>query len=317
MTRIVFFGTPEFAVPFLKILASDPTIELVAVVTQTDKPVGRKQILTKPEVKVAAETLSIPVYQFPTLKSPEAEQALRDLNAEVFVVVAYGKLIPQSILDIPAHGCVNVHPSLLPKYQGPSPIQNALLNGDAVTGVSIMLLDAGMDTGPILAQSTIQLDPRETFTTLESKILFAAPNLLVETVHAYLEQELQAIPQDQSNASITNLLERIDGHIDWTQTAQSIDQKIRAFETWPGTWFPWNEDGQMVRVSIHKAQLTDRACEEPIGTCVSESGHVLVVCGDKNAIELLEIQPEGKNKMPAIDYVRGHNTLLTTNLIPS
>ncbi len=316
-TRIVFFGTPAFAVPFLNTLVADQNIEIVAVVTQTDKPVGRKQVMTKPEVKIAAETLAVPILQFSTLKSSEAEQTLRNLHADVFVVVAYGKLIPRSILDIPENGCINVHPSLLPKYRGPSPIQHALLNGDSVTGVSIMLLDEGMDTGPILAQSMIELDPQETFSSLEKKILTIAPILLNKTLHAFLQKSVSAIPQDEAHVSVTKLLERVDGQIDWTQDAQKIDQKIRAFETWPGTWFSWNENEQVIRVSIHKAQPTDQLFEEPIGTCISESNHLYVVCGDKHIIELIEIQPEGKNKMPAIDYLRGHKTLLTTNLISS
>lgn len=306
ITRIVFFGTPAFAVPFLNAISHDSKFEVVAVVTQPDKPVGRKQILTKPEIKIAAEAMSIPVFQFQTLKNSKAEETLRTLDADLFVVVAYGKLIPRAILDVPRKGCMNVHPSLLPKYRGPSPMQYAILNGDTTSGISIMLLDEGMDTGPILAQTSIQLDAHETFTTLEKKILSEAPSLLVDTIHGYLAQTIQLIAQDDSHASVTKLLERVDGEIDWSNSAQSIDQKIRAFETWPGTWFTWNENVERVRIAIKRAQLTDHISNKPAGTRIVESNRVLVVCGDSRTIELIEIQPEGKNNMSPIEYARGH-----------
>ena len=313
-TKIIFFGTPQFAVPFFLELSKDPSVEIVVVVTQPDKPVGRKQILTKPEMKVAAESLNISVLQFPSLKSAEALQTLEQFQADLFIVVAYGKLIPQSILDLPKKGCVNVHPSLLPKYRGPSPLQNTILRGDKTSGISIMLLDAGMDTGPILAQSTIDLDPRETFSSFEEKIFAIGPKFFCETVQKWLHEEIVPIAQNDAGATVTSLLERVDGKIDWNMSAAEIDRKIRAFETWPGTWFSWNENGTDVRVAVHQAIASDRECVERIGDVIVESNHVFVVCGDHKALELIELQPDGKNKMSADAYARGHKTFFATNL---
>ncbi len=314
-TKIIYFGTPQFAVPFFLELAKDSSVEIVAVVTQPDKPVGRKQILTKPELKVAAESLNIPVLQFPSLKSAEALQTLTQLHAELFIVVAYGKLIPQSILDLPKKGCVNVHPSLLPKYRGPSPLQNTILHGDKSSGISIMLLDAGMDTGPILAQTVIELDSRETFSSFEQKIFTVGPKFFCETIQKWIHDEIVPIAQNDAGVTITSLLERVDGKIDWNKSALEIDRKIRAFETWPGTWFSWNENGTDVRIAVHQAIVSDRVCIENIGSVVIESNHLFIVCGDHHAIELLELQPDGKNKMSADAYARGHKTILETSLI--
>ena len=314
-TKIIYFGTPQFAVPFFLELAKDSSVEIVAVVTQPDKPVGRKQILTKPELKVAAESLNIPVLQFPSLKSAEALQTLTQLHAELFIVVAYGKLIPQSILDLPKKGCVNVHPSLLPKYRGPSPLQNTILHGDKSSGISIMLLDAGMDTGPILAQTVIELDSRETFSSFEQKIFTVGPTFYCETIQKWIHDEIVPIAQNDAGVTITSLLERVDGKIDWNKSALEIDRKIRAFETWPGTWFSWNENGTDVRIAVHQAIVSDRVCIENIGSVVIESNHLFIVCGDHHAIELLELQPDGKNKMSADAYARGHKTILETSLI--
>ena len=265
-------------------------------------------------MKVAAESLNISVLQFPSLKSAEALQTLEQFQADLFIVVAYGKLIPQSILDLPKKGCVNVHPSLLPKYRGPSPLQNTILRGDKTSGISIMLLDAGMDTGPILAQSTIDLDPRETFSSFEEKIFAIGPKFFCETVQKWLHEEIVPIAQNDAGATVTSLLERVDGKIDWNMSAAEIDRKIRAFETWPGTWFSWNENGTDVRVAVHQAIASDRECVERIGDVIVETNHVFVVCGDHKALELIELQPDGKNKMSADAYARGHKTFFATNL---
>ncbi len=314
-TRIVFFGTPTFAVPFLQLLASNKKYEIVSVVTQQDKPTGRKYLLTKPEIKLAAENLALPVLQFSTFKDETAVHTLRALDADLFVVVAYGKIIPRSVLDLPKKGCLNVHPSLLPLYRGPAPIQNALLRGDTKTGVSIMLLDEGMDTGPLLAQETIPIHVDETFTQLEQNILSFAPSFLDQTIERYLTQKIKPMQQDNSKATVTHLLERKDGKIDWRMDAKKIDRKIRAFETWPGTWFEWNEQGINVRIYIKQAQYTQERSDKQIGTCSVADNNVFVVCGNKSVLQLKNIQPEGKKVMTAIDYIRGHQSFLTTTLV--
>jgi methionyl-tRNA formyltransferase len=225
----------------------------------------------------------------------------------VFVVVAYGKLIPQSILDLPRKACLNVHPSLLPRYRGPSPLQQAIVDGKTETGISIMLLDAGMDTGPILVQTVVPMDAHETYQSLQKKILYVGPLLLQKTLHAWLKDEIKPIPQDNTQASITTLLRREHGKIDWSKTAQEIDQKMRAYETWPGTWFSWNEQGKEVRISIRRASISDRAFQDQLcGQVTIDGSGIFVVCGNHTSIELVGIQPEGKKEMFVIDYVHGH-----------
>ena len=169
--KVIFFGTPDFAVPFLYKLINSDEIKIVGVVCQKDKPVARKSVITPPATKTLAIKHNIPVYQFNSLKKDDVKNTLSEINADMYIVVAYGKIIPQSILDIPKFGSINVHPSLLPKYRGPSPMQEAILNGDKQTGVSIMLLDSGMDTGPILEQISIDLDSNDTYITLEKKYM--------------------------------------------------------------------------------------------------------------------------------------------------
>ena len=316
-TRIVYFGSPELSVSFLSALTQEPDFEIVGVVTQLPKPVGRKAILTKSNVHEFAEERSIPVFPFRTLKSADVVDELSNINADVFVVVVYGKIIPKAVLDIPKFGCINVHPSLLPKFRGPTPYHQAILEGETETGVSIMLLDEGMDTGPVLASTTFAIDPRETSETIQPKIVSIGVPLLIETMKKWITGSIVPKPQDNDRATYCKLLDKSDGKIDWNKSAVEIDRKIRAYQPWPGTWFSWIENDRETRVTIHDAIPVDRACTELIGTVVVDANYVYIVCGDSRAIELITLQPEGKNKMPASDYARGHKTVVGTNLIPS
>src|SRR3989338_4529192 len=214
MIKIVFFGTPDFSVPFLKELILDSDIKVVCVVTQPDKPSGRGGQLNPPSVKILAEAEQIPVLQPSSLKTDqEIEKKLHALHADLFVVVAYGKIIPKQILKIPANGCLNVHPSLLPQYRGPSPLQWAISEGEAQTGVTIMLLDEGTDTGPLLASELITLDAEETYDSLVKKVHLIGPRLLVSTLKRYLRNEIILLIQDESKATMTRLLAKEDGHV--------------------------------------------------------------------------------------------------------
>ncbi|MFA6131597.1 MAG: methionyl-tRNA formyltransferase [Patescibacteria group bacterium] len=284
--KIVFLGTPDLSVPFLEALTNEPDFEVTAVLTQPDRPVGRKHELTASPVKQLALTKSIPVFQPEKLKdlSPSVFQSLSP--ADIFVVVAYGLMIPQKVLDTPRLGCINVHPSLLPKYRGPSPIQSAIANGDAETGISIMLLNKGMDTGPVLAQEKLLLDADETQVTLTEKIKTAGPKLLVDTLKKYSAGEIKPVAQDDSLATVTKLLTREDGKIDWSEPAEKIHQKIRAYFPWPGSWTEIEHNGETLRVKILKTALKD--------------GH----------LEILEVQPEGSSAMNYDSFVRGYKKII-------
>jgi len=283
MKSVIFFGTPNLAVPFLDALQSASNFDIVGVVTQPDKPVGRKQILRPSPVKVRAQELGLPVLELKNLKSDRANSKLKTLNSQLFVVVAYGKIIPESILELaPAF---NVHPSLLPKYRGPSPMQSAILNGDSKTGISIMLLDQGMDSGPILAQQEIELLDHETAQTLEQKVSKLGPKLLLDALDQYLAGQIKPKVQDDSKMTICSMLERNDGQITWNESLKEIDQKIRAFDPWPGTYFELEGTDRresVIRVKILKARL------------------------DQSGLNLLEVQPAGKKPMTIDQFLNGY-----------
>jgi methionyl-tRNA formyltransferase len=308
--KIVFFGTPTFSTPFLQTLIDDPDITVVGVVSQPDKPVGRGgEILASP-VKTLAESHGIPVFTPASLKTDsQIQNQLRALNADVFVVVAYGKLIPRSILDIPAHGVINVHPSLLPRYRGPSPMQWAIANGDATTGVTIMLLDEGMDTGPILAFEHINLDAEETYTSLSKKVQATGSRLLVETLQRHLKGEIKPMTQNNVEASVTHLLDREDGHVDWTQIMSAIERKARAYSEWPGLWCVWQQALEHpLRLKLHTIRVSDFNADVRPGTVTIKDDRLFVDCAD-GTIEILEIQPEGKPKINASAFIQGYSQI--------
>jgi methionyl-tRNA formyltransferase len=313
--RVVFFGSPELSVPFLSALVQDADFDVVSVVTQPEKPVGRKAILTKSAVHAFASEHGIPALTYKSLKTDMVAEELSQLHADVFVVVVYGKIIPKAVLEIPSFGCLNVHPSLLPKFRGPSPFQEAIKTGETQTAVSIMLLDEGMDTGPVLAHKIFALDDRETSETIQPKIIELGVPLLLDTLKKWVRKEIDAIPQDNHAATYSKLLTKEDGKIDWTKSAIEIDRMIRAYKPWPGTYFIWNENAKDVRVSVHDALAISEKSIEKAGSVVTESDKLFVVCGDQTKLELLSIQPEGKLKMPPNEYIRGHQTFLHTNLI--
>jgi methionyl-tRNA formyltransferase len=304
--RVVFFGTPELSVPFLSALVQDHDIEVVGVVTQPDKPFGRKQVLTASPVKQEAERLGLRLYQPSSLKNERHVERLREFSADVFVVVAYGKIIPESVLAIPRLGCLNVHPSLLPRHRGPSPMPFSIREGDRETGVTIMLLDHGMDTGPLLAATSIAIEPRETLATLTRKVMQVGPPLLVATVKEFASGRRVPTPQDPSKATITKLLSREDGRIDWKQTANEVDRQIRAFDPWPGTWTVWMRNGKETRLKILEAIPSDRSAAPVPGTVVVENGRVFVSCRDR-MLDIIRLQPEGSAAMDAQSFSRGYS----------
>lgn len=304
--NIVFLGTPAFAVPFLDALVQDPDTNVLAVVAQPDKPTGRGGVLTAPATKQFAQQHNIPVLQPNSLKKdPTIVDELQAFEADAFVVVAYGKIIPAQILGIPRLGCINVHPSKLPLYRGPSPMQWAIKEGDVSTGVSIMLLDEGMDTGPILAFESLELDADETYPSLQSKVHAIGPKLLLDTLKRYEGGQITPAEQDDSLASISTLLSREDGRIDWSQSLANIDRLHRAFIPWPGTWAVWKREKQELRLKLLSLRPADFHADVPPGTCVIKDDKLFVDCSD-GTMEILELQLEGKPKMKSHDFIRGY-----------
>ena len=305
--KVVFFGTPEFSKPFLQALIDDEKIEVASVYCQPDKPVGRGGKLTPSPVKLLALDHNIQVNTPKSLKKdPDVTSTLKEFDADLFVVVAYGKILPADILDIPKMGAINVHPSLLPRHRGPSPMQGAIEQGDTVTGVSIMLLDEGMDTGPLLAFETIDLDEYETYTSLEKKVHLHGPQLLTETLHRYIAGQIEPSEQNEEKATLTHLLHREDGHVVWSQTMGEIERKSRAWEKWPGLWSMWDRSrGVCLRVKLLEIRPVDFVADVPPGTITTREGRLFVDCSN-GTLEILQIQLEGKPKMNAGAFIQGY-----------
>ena len=303
--RLAFWGTAPFAVPLLRSLALDASFDIVAVVTRPDEPVGREQTLTPPAVKSAAKELGLRVQQPESLKDETWARSYVELKPDVAVVVAYGKLIPQAILDTPKRKTLNVHPSLLPKYRGPSPIQMAIANGDAETGVSIMLLDAEMDHGPVLTQKIVKMTGTETAPELEARLADAATSMLPDAVARYVAGDFVPTDQDHSRATFTKIITRDDGRIDWSKPAVLIERLFRAYQPWPGIWTEWKRAGRAMRLKLLSVTLEPSASTNP-GTVLSD---FIVACGS-GGLKILRIQPEGKKEMSAEEFLRGHRDVI-------
>lgn len=285
--KVLFFGTPEIAVPCLEALHAAPGYDVVGVVTKPDKPVGRKQVMTPSAVAQAADALGVSVFKPKTLRPNKpagltAIEELSALGADVCVVFAYGKILPREVLEMTPHGCVNVHPSLLPELRGPSPIQSAILHGLLETGISIMLLDEEMDTGPLLLQRALKVGERETAKTLHDRVAEEAPPVLLEALDGYLDGTLTPEPQDNAKATYCELIKKEDGEIDWSCSPAEIDRQIRALTPWPGAFTI--KDG--LRVKILEAHV--------------ENGR----------LKIDTVQPAGKKPMLYEEFVRGYGALL-------
>lgn len=284
--RVAFFGTPDFAARFLSGLLDDSYFDVVAVITQPDEPIGRKKILTPPPVKTLALEKCVPVYQPTKVKDEFFLKAIESLKADIFVIVAYGRILPQTLLDMPSLGCINVHPSKLPKYRGPSPMQAAIAAGDQTTAVTIMKIDALMDHGPILAQEELDLTADETIASLTDKVVALGDPLLRNTLKAFHEGNLVPHEQDHDAATFCKILTRDDGKVDLKNDPIVLDRKIRALNPWPGIWTVVEHDGQPLRVKILRAKLIDRK------------------------LDIIEVQPEGGKPMSAADFMRGYGDIL-------
>ena len=308
--RIAFMGTPDFSVPCLRALIESKH-EVVGVFCQPDKPVGRKQILTAPPVKELAMQYGVRVLQPTTLRNGAGLALLQELEPDLVIVVAYGKILPQDFLDYPKYGCVNVHASLLPKYRGAAPIHWAILNGDSVTGVTTMQMDAGMDTGDILRVEKLPIGIDDTAEDLFEKLSVLGAEAMLATIADIETGNAHPVPQDHSKATTVGLLTKELGDVDWTKPAQQVHNQIRGLYSWPGAYTFL--EGTMLK--LHKAALTTVKSEKAPGTVVQAKDKLLVCCGDGLCIELIEIQLVGKKRMAAADFLRGHaipaGTILT------
>ncbi len=304
--KIVFFGTPEFSVPALRMLADNTSV--VAVVTQSDKPAGRTTEPLASPVKIEALKRGITVLQPEKLKANDSVlESMRHLAPDYLIVVAYGKIIPQEILDIaPA---INIHPSLLPELRGPSPIQTAVLQGKIEIGISIMLLDAEMDHGPILAQEHVVIRPEESADDLELRLSQESATLLLETLDKYSSGELNPRTQDDARATYCKIIKKEDGRIDWNADTASIHNMVRAYTPWPSAFTTWK--GKILKVlaseQLHKA--VNHAATPPGTTILTEAGDLAAVTGDGLLI-IKELQLEGKKRMNSDEFIRGNQELI-------
>jgi methionyl-tRNA formyltransferase len=300
--RIVFFGTPEFAIPSLEaVVGSGHEVQLV--VTRPDKPAGRHMHLTAPAVVAAARRLGLPLAQPDKLGGEEFTNRLRVLAPDAAVVVAYGRLISPRVLSIPRFGFVNVHPSLLPRHRGPSPIESAILSGDAETGVTTMLLDEGMDTGPILLQRSTPVGPRERTPELEARLSRMGAEILVETLAGLADGSVIPKPQDNALATVTGKLERKMGRIDWGSSAEELARRCRAFDPWPGLYASFRGS----RLKVHGLEPGEPrpGDEEPGIILAASAAGVAVRCGGGNVALVTEVQREGKRRIPADAFIIG------------
>lgn len=298
--RIVFMGTPDFSVPCLQALIDDGH-DVCAVFTQPDKPKGRHGVLTPPPVKELALKYDIPVYQPKTLKTDEAKELFKSLDAELAIVVAYGKILPDELLHTPKYGCINMHASLLPKLRGAAPIQWAVIMGEKRTGVTSMQMDAGIDTGDMLLSKSVDIGENETAEELHDRLSVLGAEVMRETISALQAGELHPVKQDDKQSTHAPILTKELSKIDWNDTAQHIHDKIRGLYSWPGATCEFK--GKVIK--IHSSRLAGECGGKP-GE-VSESDKRLVVCcGDGNAVEILVLQAPGKRAMPAGDFLRGN-----------
>ncbi len=307
MARLVLMGSPALALPTFEALAEEH--EIAAVFTQPDQPAGRGLRLTPTPVKRWAVARGLPIFQPRSLRrDPEAIARLRELKPDAIVVVAYGLILPPEVLRLPPYGCLNLHPSLLPRYRGPAPIQAALLNGDTETGVTVMLMTEEVDAGPILAMEREPIEPEDTAETLGERLAQRGARLMKETLRRWLAGEITPQPQDDSQATYCPRITKADGEIDWRRPAVEIERRIRAFTPWPGSYTFWR--GR--RLKIGRARVHPDL-QAPPGRVVPADGGAAVGTGE-GALMLLEVQPEGKRMMPIEAFLNGHPGFLGSTL---
>jgi len=299
--RILFMGSGDIALPSFQWLMNSPDHTLVGVITQPDKPVGRHQVLTPPAIKILAQTADLPVFQPVKVRSTESLAALSSLQADLILVMAYGQLLPPALLDLPKIACLNLHASLLPRHRGASPIQAAILAGDITSGITLMHMDVGLDTGDSVLAHKIALAPDETGGTLHDKIAHLGPGVLAEALPLFAAGTAPRQPQNAALATHCGKLTRESGQIDWTQSTAHLERLIRAYQPWPGTHSTL-PNGK--KIKIHRAHPV--AGQGRPGEILSATPGALHIATRDGALCLDEIQPEGRPRMSAADFLRGH-----------
>lgn len=305
MAKVVFMGTPDFAAPSLTALMKSQ--DLVGVVTQPDRPAGRKKRLRESPVKRLARAARIPIIQPRRIREKWAIETLRAWAADVYVVAAYGQILPQSVLDLPIQGTVNVHASLLPRWRGAAPIQAAIQAGDRESGITIMLVDAGLDTGPMLAKRALPLAYDETGQSLHDKLSLLGAELLVESLPRYLSGEIKPQAQDESLATYAPQIKKAEGRIDWTRSAMEIERLVRAFTPWPGTYTCWRS--ALLRILAGRAG----AGSADAGQVVERQGSLAIGTGHGLYFPAM-LQLAGKRPLPVSDFVNGYNDFAEARL---
>ena len=301
-------GTPEFAVPCLQSLL-DEKFNVIGVFTQPDKPKGRGYVLTPPPVKELALKYSIPIFQPEKMRDGEAFNYLKKLNPDLIIVVAYGKILPKEILDLPKYGCINVHASLLPKYRGAGPIQWSVINGEKETGVTTMYMDVGLDTGDMIINNSLEIGENETAGELHDRISLLGAKTLIETLKLLHKNEIVRTKQDDSNATYAPMLDKKLCEIDFSEDAKKIHDLIRGLSPWPVAVTKF--EGKTLK--IHRSLYITKDVNATPGEVIENNGKIVVSCG-KGCIEILELQLEGKKRMTSADFLRGNPINLKTVL---
>ncbi|MEK6754397.1 MAG: methionyl-tRNA formyltransferase [Chloroflexota bacterium] len=296
--KIVFMGSPDFSLPSLRLLAHNHTV--VGVVTQPDRASGRgREIMKAPPVKTLALELNIPIIQPEKLREPEAMQQLQAWNPDLIVVAAFGQILRKDVLDLPKHGCINIHASLLPRWRGAAPINAAILAGDEATGVTIMKMDVGLDTGPMLAMKNIRIRRDDTAGSVFQTLSTLGANLLLETLPDYLAGKTTPTPQPEEGATYAPMLKKQDGLLDFTCSAIELERRVRAMNPWPGAWFEWNGNAlKVARASVSEEKGSS------IGSRFTVEGRPAIMSAD-GVLILEEVQPAGKKIMPGKSFLSG------------
>ncbi len=298
--RIVFMGSPDFALPSLSALVSAPNYQVVGVITQPDRASGRGRELKPPPVKSLALELNIPVMQPEKLRLPEPMEQLRAWAPDLIVVAAFGQILKKDVLEMPHYGCINVHASLLPRWRGAAPINAAILHGDEETGVTIMQMDVGLDTGPMLAKKSIRIKPDDTAGSVSQALSTLGADLLIETLPDYLAGNLTATPQPEDGSTYAPMLKKTDGLLDFTQPAVDLERRVRAMNPWPGAWFEWN--GNPLKVLRASTVSGEKGLAS--GSRFTVEGRPAVQSSE-GALVLDEVQPAGKKAMPGKSFLAG------------
>lgn len=310
-TKVLYIGTSPFGLPALRALLASPKYEIIGVITQPDRKVGREQKLSASAIKQEALKARLKIYQPEKIK--QEEKLIKELSPDIIVLAAYGQIIPESILNIPPHGCINIHGSLLPKYRGASCVQAAILNGDRISGVTIMKMDKGLDTGPILAQRKTKIHKEEYVSSLHDRLAELGGKIIVPTLNKYLSGKIKAQKQNDKEASYVKILKKEDGHIDWAKSAVEIERITRAYNPWPGSYSYLNHK----KLDLKKIMFKILAVRpKPIRYNSHQPGEIFmynnalaVQCG-QNSLVIIKLQIEGKKAMEVDEFLRGNIGLI-------